>query len=75
MKGADPGEQFTRTVESPPDAPTRSIVSDESATSSLTLVPMPWLSVIVALEAFERFTLNVSDDSTSVSLLTAAATV
>ncbi len=47
-----------------------------SATSSLAIVPTPVPSRIVALPTtFERFTLNVSSGSTTVSPLTCTVTV
>ncbi len=52
------------------------IVMFDAAASSLTIVPTPWASVIVALPvAPERFTLNVSFGSTVVSPLTCTVTV
>src|SRR5437773_668118 len=42
--------------------------------SSLTIVPAPWLSLIVALTGFERLTKNVSLGSNLVSPLTVTAT-
>ena len=53
-----------------------SAVTVGAGRSSLTIVPTPWASVIVALPvAFERFTLNVSFGSTVVSPLTCTVTV
>src|SRR6266566_3657001 len=42
--------------------------------SSLTIVPAPWLSLIVALTGFERLTKNVLLGSNLVSPLTVTAT-
>jgi hypothetical protein len=38
--------------------------------SSSTIVPMPWASAIEALEAFVRFSLNVSSPSLTASSMT-----
>jgi hypothetical protein len=43
------------------------------AISSVTIVPSPTASVIVAADAFDRVTVNVSDGSTAVSPLMVTA--
>src|SRR5258705_303955 len=51
-----------------------SLIEMVAAPPSLTIVPTPWLSLIVALTGFVRLTKNVSLGSNLVSPLTVTAT-
>ena len=58
-----------------PSASDMSLIVRDGGGSSSTIVPIPWLSAIVALVGTERFTKNASSISSSTSPTTGTDTV